>query len=60
MVRYENKAYRIEEYHDTPLPFSLDRKESSDEHICLVNIGWFASLDSAIRAMNRDAYPELR
>lgn len=54
MVRLETRDYRIEECHNTPLRFALDRKERRGEWIELNNIGWFNCYEHAVAAMAED------
>lgn len=55
MILLETPNYRIEECHNTPCRFALDRKEpQADGHVCLNNLGWFNCYQHALEAMSND------
>lgn len=61
MIVWQGHGYRIEQHvrafgDRMPLPFALDRLELRGRYKapCLVNVGWYATLDEAHRARNID------
>lgn len=52
----EDRHYRIDENRDTPLRYSLDRKELSEisKRICFVNLMWSNNLLAIYQAMDED------
>lgn len=57
VIVHETKSYRIEYCpHITSVcPFALDYKEQRDTHVCLNNLGWFETKDSAVDYLNKHA-----
>ncbi len=55
MIIYESLRYRIEQHSNTPLQFSVDYKDRSNNRVALVNIGWCDWRHKAFQLMNNHA-----
>jgi len=61
MICHDSRDYRIEEHRriNPNIPFALDRKEYTEGHVCLVNLGWFPTLAAAHEAKCEDLFTRM-